>query len=316
MVQAFEKAVPYIRLENRMRPAEVPAAAPAPILVTGATGTVGRHVVDELLGAGVPVRAAVTPPSRGVVLARHPGVDPGVLTEVVLDLTDPATWADAFAGVERMFLLRPPHLARPRRQMVPALEHALGAGVRRIAFLSIQGAERNPVVPHHVLERWLVRSGVEWTMLRAAYFMQNLATTHRDDVRRGEIVVPAGRARTALVDARDVAAMAARVLVEEGHGGRAYTPTSREALRYDECAHVLSDVLGREVRYTRPGAVRYLRHAVAQGMRPGMAGVTLGIYGAARLGLARGLTDDVASVLGRESIGLRRFAEDHVAVWR
>lgn len=291
-------------------------AAAAPVLVTGATGTVGRHVVDELVAAAVPVRAAVTGRSRGAVLARHPDLDPSALTEVVLDLTDPGTWEPAFGGVERMFLMRPPHLARPRRQMVPALEHAVRAGVRRVAFLSLQGAARNPVVPHHALERWLRASGVEWTMLRAAYFMQNLATTHRDDVRRGELVVPAGGARTALVDARDVAAMAARVLVEDGHGGRAYTPTSREALRYDECARVLSDVLGREVRYARPRTVRYLRHAVRDGMPPAMAGVTLGIYGAARLGLAAGLTDDVAAVLGREPVGFRRFVEDHADVWR
>lgn len=292
------------------------AGAASPVLVTGATGTVGRHVVDELLGAAVPVRAAVTRARHGAVLARHPGLGPSALTEVVLDLTDPGTWGPAFDGVERMFLLRPPHLSRPRREMVPALEHAVRAGVRRVAFLSLQGAERNPVVPHHALERWLRRSPVEWTMLRAAYFMQNLVTTHRDDVRRGELVVPAGGARTAMVDARDVAAMAARVLVEEGHGGRAYTPTSREALRYDECARTLSAVLGRDVRYARPGAGRYLRHVVGNGMPPAMACVTLGIYGAARLGLAAGLTDDVAAVLGREPIGFRRFAEDHADAWR
>ncbi|URN11136.1 NAD(P)H-binding protein [Streptomyces radiopugnans] len=151
------------------------------VLVTGASGRVGRHVVDELLRRGVEVRAA----RRGA----HP-TDPAVET-AWFSYTDPATWHEALNGVESMFVMRPPQISKVKRDMLPALEAARDLGVRRMVLLSLQGAERNRVVPHRALEDWLRTSGVEWTFVRAGFFMQNLSTTHAREIReRGEIIVP------------------------------------------------------------------------------------------------------------------------------
>ncbi|MBW8485868.1 NmrA family NAD(P)-binding protein [Actinomadura parmotrematis] len=271
------------------------------VVVTGATGNVGRYVLEDLRERGVPVRAATPHPRGGA--ARF-------------DWTDAATWRPAFEDASAVFVVRPPQLSDVARDMVPALDEARRLGVRRFVLLSLQGAERNPVVPHHKLERYLRATGDGWTFVRPSFFMQNLSTTHAADVRdHDRIIVPAGGGRTAFVDVRDVAAVAAAALADDAHAGRAYTPTGPDALTYDQVASVLSAELGRPVDYVRPSALQYWWHARRTGMPPAMALVTLGIYTTARLGLAAGLTGDVERVTGRPPRALARFAHDERAAW-
>lgn len=277
------------------------------ILVTGATGTVGRAVVRRLLADEHEVRAA----------ARHPGSAAGLET-VAFDFTSPATWPAAFRGIESMFLVRPPQIGNVRRDMLPALEAARNAGVRHVVFLSLQGIERIPVMPHATAERWLRKSGMSWTFVRASFFMQNLSGAHAADLREHDaIIVPAGNGRTALVDAEDIAAVATAALLDPvGHRNRAWTPTGPAALTYAEVAAILTEVLGRPIRYTRPGVRRYWRHTrrdLHQGV--GAALVTTVIYTVARLGLAAGLTDDVRAVTGQAPTPFRAFAERERAAW-
>lgn len=287
----------------------------SPVVVTAPTGNVGAHVVEELVRSGVPVRAALRPGQR----VRTPtGTAAELLTEVEFDFTDPSTWGTTFEGATTVFLVRPPALSNVTRDLLPSVAAARDAGVQHVVFLSLQGAEKNALVPHHDVEKWLQRSGMSWTFVRASFFMQNMSTTHAADIRdRDEISVPAGRGRTAFVDAVDVAAVAAVALREPAdHHNVSWTPTGPEALTYEEVATVLSEVLGRPIRYTRPGLARYVAHARRDlGMAWGFALVTGAIYTAARLGQAGGLTDDVRTVTGRDPIPLREFAEREKAVW-
>ena len=282
----------------------------APVLVTGAPGNVGTPLVRELLRLRAPVRVAAWD-----VAAAQAAF--GNEVEVVpFDFADPATFG-AFDGVERLFLLRPPAIADVDGVIVPALRAAAERGVRHVVFLSIQGAERNRIVPHRKIEDRLRASGMAWTFVRAAYFMQNLSTTHAPEIRElDEIWVPAGRrSRTAHVDARDVAAVAARALVEDGHEGQAYTPTGPTALTYDEIATILTAELGRPIRYADPGLLAFWHRLRRRGTPRAMAGVMLGIYTAARLGMAAGITDDVERITGRPPIAFPTFAHDTRDAW-
>ncbi len=282
----------------------------ATILVTGAPGNVGTPLVRELLALGASVRVA----AHNVETAR---AEFGSAVEIVrFDFREPATFG-AFDGIERMFLLRPPAIADVKGVIAPALQAAHGRGVRHVVFLSIQGADKNRLVPHRKIEDALRASALDWTFVRAAYFMQNLSTTHAADIReRDEILIPAGRrSRTAHVDVRDVAAVAARALVEDGHAGRAYTPTGPAALTYDEVAGALTAELGRTIRYENPGPLAYWRRMRERGMPRMMVVVTIGIYAAARFGLAAGLTDDIARIVGRPPITFAQFAHDSREAW-
>ncbi len=279
------------------------------ILVTGATGNVGAAVLALLRGHEPCVVAAV----RDVARARGRLGDG--IAYVPFDFERPDTHAAAFSGIERLFLVRPPELADVRGVIAPAIRAARAAGVRHVVFLSILGAERNRVVPHHRIEQTLRESGMDWTFLRASYFMQNLDTTHRAEVRRGELLIPAGRGATSFVDVRDVAAVGALALTTGGHANRAYNLTGARALTYAEVARQFTAVLGRPVRYADPSPLAYVRALRAAGQPWPFIGVTLGIYTVARLGLAARIADDLPRLLGRAPITLRQYIEDYRDAW-
>ena len=282
------------------------------ILVTGATGNVGRVVVERLLAAGRPVRAA------GRTAESVSRMFGDRVQAVALDFTDASTWAPAFEGVHSVFLMRPPQLGKPKTQMVPALDYARENGVQQMVFLSLQGAEGNKIVPHAAIESWLRASGISWTFVRASFFHQNLTTTHLTDIRdRNEILVPAGRGATAFVDAEDVGAVAATALLDPlSYANAALTVTGDEALTYAQIAGILTRELGRPIRYARPGVFRYIRHARRTvGMPWGLVAVTTAIYTTARLGLAAGRTETVRDVLHRDPIRFAAFAHRERDVW-
>jgi uncharacterized protein YbjT (DUF2867 family) len=274
--------------------------------VIGARGNVGAEVVDLQLHQGIPVRAAV----------RSPAAAGAGRAEVAFDFARPATFAPAFAGVERMFLMRPPAISDVERWMFPALDAARTAGIRQIVLLSLLGAERLPFVPHAKLEQRIKALGLQYTFLRPSFFMQNLSTTHRLEIKeRSEIYVPAGRGKTSFVDARDVAAVAAAALTTPGHTDRSYDLTGAAALDYDQVAAVLSQALGRTISYRRPSLLRFILRQRAAGTPAAFIAVMAGIYTTARLGWAAKVTPDTARILDRAPITLAQYAADYRACW-
>ena len=275
------------------------------ILVTGTGGLVGSEVASRLEGQAT-VRLGLRHPSRA-----------GMSGGVRFDFLDPSSFEAALRGVDRVFLLRPPQLARARRDFGPFITAMERAGVAHVVFLSVRGAGSNPLLPHRRIERLLERSALAWTHLRPNDFMQNFATVHQDDIRdRDEIWAPAGHGRTSFVDVRDVADAAVRVLTGAGHQYRAYTLTGPEALTLDDVAAVLSAVLERRIAYRNPGIPAFLRHICAAGHPLAFGLVMAGVYTAARLGLASGIEPDLEQLVGRTATPFRSFAVDYAADWR
>lgn len=276
------------------------------ILVTGATGTVGRQLVDQL----APDRAGPDPAALELRAGSRGGQPVGPASGARLDFDDPTTWDAALAGVDRLFLVRPPSMSRvaPLQQFADA---AVARGVGRIVFLSLLGAEKNRVVPHRRVEEHLEGLAAETSFLRASFFMQNLLGPHRPDiVQLQELIIPAGRGRTSFVDTRDVAAVAA-VALTNPDAARAYDLTGPEALSYHHVAAILSDVLGRAIRYREPSLLRFGRIMRDRGHPWPFILVMAAIYTTARLGLADRVTTDVEDTLGRPATTLRRFLQDH-----
>ena len=276
------------------------------ILVIGASGNVGREVVQNLAARGATVRAAVVNQDDA-----SPPPD-GAAESVLFDLLNPDTFPAAFNGVERMFLLRPPAISNVKRDMLPAIEYAAVAGVRQIAFLSLVGAERNRVVPHAKIENVLKESGIPWTMLRCGFFMQNLNTTHRADiVEHGDLFIPAGREATSFIDVRDIGAVAARTLTEPGHEGQAYELTGSQALTYDDVAAIMTEELGRPITYSNPSILAFARRMRRRGHPWRYIWVMEGIYLTTRLGMAATLAPDAERLLERPPITMRQYVQDY-----
>lgn len=279
------------------------------VLVTAATGTTGGHVVRELADLEVTTRAGMRTPEE-VPERFGEETDP-----VEFDFTRPETWSDALDGVEGVYLVRPPGVGVG--DLKAFVDAAARVGVEQIAYLSTLGADRNPLIPHYRIERHLARSGVDHTFLRASFFMQNLHEVHGRDVReRDEIFVPAGSGTTSFVDARDIGAVAARVLAEPGHRNAAHDLTGPEALTYDEVAAIFTRVLGREITYADPSILGLVRRMRARGHPLGYVLLMVGIYTTARLGLAGRVTGDVERLLGRPPRELGEYVEDYANYFR
>ncbi len=231
------------------------------------------------------------------------------------DFADPSTFEAALAGAEAVFLMRPPRMARARA-FAPFLDAAAGAGVRRVVLLSVRGADRVRVLPHHAIERAVRERPFAWTMLRPSDFMQNLEAVHREAIAlRGEIALPAGHGRSAFVDVEDVGAVAALALGQDGHEGRSYELTGPRALDFHEVAAILSEALGRAVRYRSVSAPRFVLDERRRGTPLPMALVMTALYTAQRLGAADGVTGEVERLLGRPAGDLVSYVARRRDVW-
>jgi len=277
------------------------------VFVTGATGNVGVEVVAQLVERDIPVKAAML---RG----RNASVPEGV-TPVEFDFEDPSSFGPALEGVDRVFLMRPPHMA-DAKAFTPFIEATKAAGIRQVVFLSVQGAGQNIFVPHHGIEVLLKKSGLAWTFLRPSFFMQNLTTTHLADIRdHDEIYVPAGGGRTNFIDVADIGEAAAACFATPGHDHMAYEVTGTEALTYDQVAEVLSAVCGRRITYPRPSAKQFKNHMREAGHKDDFVKVTGMIYAIAKFGMAAGTTDTFETLVGRKPHTLREWAQRNAAIW-
>lgn len=280
------------------------------ILVTGATGNVGAEVVKALQHLGQPAVAAVRNKAEMPELV-GPDVD-----VVPFDFGDSASYPGALDGVQKLFLMRPPQLADVRRYIYPVIDYARQAGVEQIVFMSLLGVERNPVVPHYRVEKYIQASGLPYTFLRPSFFMQNLNTVHRLEIQtKNQIFVPVGKAKTSFIDVRDIGAVAARALIEKGHQYQAYDLTGSQALNYYEVADIFSELLGKKVTYANPSLFRFIRESRARDFSLSFILVMVGLYTATRLGLANRVTRDVEKLLGVPPITLREYVQDYAAAW-
>lgn len=280
------------------------------ILVTGATGNVGREVVRALHACGgATIRAGVRDVARrAVAFDAYPGVQ-----LVPFDFADAATYAPALAGCDSLFLLRPPQLTDG---FAGLLNEARQAGVNHIVFLSVQGAENNRFIPHHKTEQQLRASGVGYTLLRPAYFMQNFTTTLRDDlVARYRIFLPAGRARFTLIDVRDIGEVAAVVLLEPGprHHGQAYALTAQYRLNFQQMADQLSAGLGRPIAYVSLSPWQFFWTKRREGVAPGFLLIMLLLHYLPRFSAEPPITQAVQEITGRPPIEFKQFVADNKA---
>ncbi len=297
--------------EETVEAKDVDLANSEPILVIGATGNVGREVVKSLHALGYNARAAA-------LNEEHFAQVPEEAAETVLfDFAKPETFAPAFAGVKKLFLMRPPAISDIETYIKPVIDYAAENGVEQIAFLSLIGVEKKSYVPHYKVEQFMKESGVPYTFLRAGFFMQNLDTTHRADiVEHDDIFIPAGDAKTAFVDVRDLGAVAAHVLTTPGHEDQAYDLTGNEALTYYEVADIFTEVLGRKITYSSPSLLRFAWRMKEQGHPWGYVVVMAGLYLSTRRGSAEAIADDVQELLGRDPIAMRQYVEDYAEVWQ
>jgi len=188
--------------------------------------------------------------------------------------------------------------------------------VQQIVFLSAPGARSDPRSPQHAVEQYLKRTRTPHTILRPNVLMQTLSTLYRDDIRlRSEIVLPAGGARVAFVDAADVGRVAARVLTEPGHLGKSYSLAGEQALSYRQVAEILTEELDRPVRYTATTEAEFAGSAAKQGVSAPDIAAQASWYRAARRRLAALPNRSIRRLAGQDAITMHQFIREHRQSW-
>jgi uncharacterized protein YbjT (DUF2867 family) len=279
------------------------------ILVTGATGTVGRELVRELSGQGATFRAMVRKMADRDALERI-----GVVA-VMADYREADRLAAAMDGVEQVYLIGPadpPHVS----QEGAVLDAARQAGVRRIVKQSAMAAHDMSACAfkrwNGMVERQLMQSGLAYTILRPTGFMQNFV--NYDAVRiaaDAAVRAPLRDARVSWIDVRDIAAAAAAVLGEEGHDGRVYDLSGPEALSHHDVAAKLSAATGREIRYEPLSDAEWFRQMCSHGLPLAAARSMLSLYQAYREADPGPVTGWVEILTGKSPRDFDAFVREH-----
>jgi uncharacterized protein YbjT (DUF2867 family) len=280
------------------------------VLVTGATGRVGRLVVDELLRANVRVRALTRRPE-------HAALPAGV--EVVAgDLTVPGSLDAALAGAVAVFLVWIAAAAT-----APEVVARIAAHSRRVVYLSSPHQTPHPFFQqpnsmrglHVEIERLLAATSLRVTVIRPGMFASNAGNWWAPQIRESDVVRwPYADAETAPIDDRDIAAVAARALLDARHVGGDYVLTGAESLSQAAQVHTIGDAIGRSLRLEELSPDEFRRETAAT-WPPAVTEMLLDAW-QATLGRPAFVTSAVQEITGLPARTFYRWAADHASAFR
>lgn len=278
------------------------------VLVTGASGNVGCYVVKELLKMGENVVAAGTDINK---LREMFGEK---IETVEFDFTKPQTFDRVLNEVDRIFLMRPPHLGKPE-DMYPFIDVTKKHPIKLVSFLSLMGVENNTIPPHHKIEKYIERMGIPFAHIRPGFFMQNVSGLHSEEIKdKDKIFIPAGKSKSSFIDAADIGLAIATVLHEsEKYVNTAHTITGPEALDYYQIAGILSKVTGRKISYDKPGYLKYRNYYInKRGLDKRYVNVTIALYFITRMGAAKDVTCEFYNLTGKYPRTFEDFARENI----
>lgn len=280
------------------------------ILITGASGNVGREVLKQIAATGAPVRATFQ--SVGQAAMAPSGVD-----IVTMDYNQPETLRKALQGIDRVFLVGPPtpNLTALERK---AVDEVKSSDTRYVVKLSAMGG-RGATFPsqHADSEDYIQSSGLTYTFLRPNGFMQNFINYNAGTINtQNAFYGSQGDGKASHIDIRDIAASAVKALTENGHENKAYTLTGPEAISNAQVAEILSDDTGREIKYVDLPAEQFKQALVGAGLPEWSADALVELQQFYRNGGASAVTGDVEKLLGRKSISFEQFSRDYAQAFQ
>jgi uncharacterized protein YbjT (DUF2867 family) len=286
------------------------------ILVTGATGTVGSEVINQLSSAtDVNIKAAV----HSVENVKRVKGDK---TEVVLiNYNKPETLTEALNDVDKIFLLTPDVPNAPELASNLVIE-AKKAGIRHIVKQSVTGADLEADVGtlrlHRQAEKIIEQSGIPFTFLRPNEFMQNFINFHSPSIKSNNaFYVPLEDAKVSLVDVRDIAAVAVKSLTDDKHNNnKTYLITGPEALSYHQAAEILSNATGKKISYVNISEEEAREAMKEMGMSDWLINTISELSDYFRKGNASQISSAVEEVTGKKPISFSQFAKDYVEAFR
>lgn len=269
------------------------------ILVTGATGNLGNAVVKALSSKGFKVLAGSTDPEKAKRLL---DVDSVKLVYEEIDKAD-----NSFEGISGIFLIAPPMDPEAPSKLIPVIDKAKAAGVNHIVFNSALGVNHSEEAPLRIIEKYLIASGMNYTILRPNFFMENFSTGFAAPmIAAGGIYLASDDAKTSFISTGDIAEVASVAFADE-HFGMEYNLTGPEALNHSEVAKIISDNSNKDVKYFPLKEEEMLQSARENGMPEGAVQYMAVLYRAVRADLMSATTEDVKKVTGKKPVSFTEF---------
>lgn len=279
------------------------------ILVTGATGNLGRLVIASLLERGADPQSIVAG-ARDVTKAEGLGV-----RVARLDYTDPSSITAALDGVDSVLLISGSEVGQRIAQHKAVIDAAKGAGVTKFVYTSAPKATTSDLVlaPEHKATEELIRaSGVPSVILRNNWYTENYAADLTRAAETGVLAAGVGDGRVASASRKDFAEAAAVVLLEDGHIGQVYELGGDVAWNYDDLASAIAEVSGHEVTYQPLTADEQRAGLLAAGLDEGTAGFVVALDAGIGAGALADTDGTLARLIGRPTTplvdGLRSIA--------
>lgn len=274
------------------------------IVVTGATGHLGRLVIDGLLDARVPagqIAAVVRDKEKAAGLAAR-----GVELRIA-DYSAPETLAGAFAAGDKVLLISGSEVGQRVPQHAAVIDAARAAGVSLLAYTGVLGgpdADFDLAAEHKETERLILESGLPHTFLRNGWYHENYTANLAPVLEHGAVVASAGEGRVASASRADYAAAAVAVLTGEGHEGKAYELSGDVAWSLDEYAAEIARQTGKDISYANVPAERNLAILTGAGLPEQLAAILVDVDAAIGRGRLAGTSGDLSRLIGRPTTPL------------
>lgn len=273
------------------------------ILVVGASGTVGTELV-KLLKA------------RGQLVAESTSKKELKGNQVYLNLLNQDDLEKAFENVDRVFLLSPPGHTNQDKLLSPVIDMAKKKNVKKVVLMTAMGANAVDTAPLRKAEIHLEKSGLNYNIIRPNWFMQNFNTFWIQGINTdGKIYLPVGTAKGSFIDARDIAAVAAELLLSDKFNNKDFDLTGTDVINHDQVAEILSATSGRKISFQNIEPTTMKSGLINAGLPSDYAEFMLVILDFFKQGYSERTTNAIETVTGRKPISFKKYADDYKAFW-
>lgn len=279
------------------------------ILITGATGNIGFEVIRYL--TKIDTSSRIIAGVRNIEKAKKIFKDYLKLDYVHFDFEDSRTFDNALIDIDKVFLLRPPHISDIDTYFKPLISRIKKNKIEKLVFLSVQGAEKSKVIPHNKMERLINDFELEYIFLRPSYFMQNLTTTLIGDIKtKREILLPAGKAKFNWIDIENIGESGAILLDRfDDYKNQAIELTGLENENFEKVTELINKAIDNPIRYKNINPLRFFSMKKREGMIKGMIIVMILLHFLPRFQKEPRISDFYEQLTGKKPTDLKTFIE-------
>lgn len=279
------------------------------VLITGATGNVGIEVIKQLIDLknSINIVAGV----RNIEKSKNKFPLLEGVNLVKFDFEDRSTFDSALNNIDVIFLLRPPHISDIKTYFEPLIEAISQKGINKVVFLSVQGAEKNTVIPHRKIELLLLKYKIDYIFMRPSYFMQNLTTTLIKEIHENRsITLPSGRGKFNWVDIENIAELGAKFITEfDNYKNNAFTISGNENLNFGTVVNRINSICNTDIKYRSVNPFKYYRIKKSEGIEKGMIIVMLILHWLPRIQKEVEIISTYSDIFNKEPNSIDYFIE-------